>query len=29
MFGMEVQQRHDGGGVGDAELEIVLGLDQH
>jgi hypothetical protein len=26
---MEVQQRHDGGGLGDVELDVVLGLDEH
>jgi hypothetical protein len=28
MLGMEVQQRHDGGGLEEMELDVVLGLDQ-
>jgi hypothetical protein len=29
VLGMEVQQRHDGCGVGEVELNVVLGLDEH
>ncbi len=27
--GMEVQQRHDGCGLEEMELDVVLGLDEH
>ena len=28
VFGVEVQQRHDGGGLEEMKLDVVLGLDQ-
>lgn len=28
VFGMEVQQRHDRGGLEEMELNVVLGLDE-